>query len=125
MPIPSRVEYAISASLALALLAGCSGGAAGNVAPSAAAPQSSQSVSVLRPDVAVLRSNHAATAFVNKDIDAKSGGASVIVSDASNNVVDIFNEAGKQLAQLTGFSQPQGLGLDSAGNLYVADTNNS
>ena len=31
----------------------------------------------------------------------------------------------KQTAQLTGFSQPQGLALDTAGNLYVADTGNS
>ena len=31
----------------------------------------------------------------------------------------------KQTAQLTGFSEPQGLALDTAGNLYVADTNNS
>ncbi|HEY1427937.1 MAG TPA: NHL repeat-containing protein [Candidatus Tumulicola sp.] len=58
-------------------------------------------------------------------IDAKGSVASVVISDAANNVVDIFSEAGKQLGQLTGFSQPQGLGLDKQGNLYVADTNNS
>jgi hypothetical protein len=40
-------------------------------------------------------------------------------------VVDIFNARRKQTAQLTGFSQPQGLALDTTGNLYVADTNNS
>jgi hypothetical protein len=71
-----------------------------------------------------LHSNHPAAAFVSNEINAK-GGASIIVSDASDNVVDIFNAAGKQTAQLTGFSLPQGLALDTAGNLYVADTNNS
>ena len=40
-------------------------------------------------------------------------------------MVDIFNAKGVQTAQLTGFSEPQGLALDTAGNLYVADTNNS
>jgi hypothetical protein len=135
MPIPSRLEYVVSGTLALALLAGCSGAgvpAAGSAfsQPSVGAqsasvgPQISQSSSVLRPGVPELHSNVPATAFVSNEINAK-GGASIIVSDASDNVVDIFNAAGKQTAQLTGFSQPQGLALDTAGNLYVADTGNS
>lgn len=83
-----------------------------------------QSSSVMRPGVPELHSNLPATAFVSNEINAK-GGASIIVSDASDNVVDIFNAGRRQTAQLTGFSQPQGLALDTAGNLYVADTNNS
>ncbi len=118
--IPSRLEYVLSGTVALVLLASCSGGGAG--AP--AASQLSQSSSVLRPGVPELHSNVPATAFVSKEINAK-GGASIIVSDASDNVVDIFNAKRKQTAQLTGFSQPQGLALDKAGNLYVADTGNS
>jgi hypothetical protein len=86
--------------------------------------QVSQSSSVLRPGVPELHSNLPRAAFVSNEINAK-GGASIIVSDASDNVVDIFNAAGVQTAQLTGFSLPQGLALDTAGNLYVADTNNS
>ena len=136
MPIPSRLEYVLSGTVALALLAGCSGGGVGAPAASSASSQqsvgaqsmssatNSQSSSVLRPGVPELHSNLPAAAFVSNEINAK-GGASIIVSDASDNVVDIFNAAGKQTAQLTGFSQPQGLALDTAGNLYVADTGNS
>jgi hypothetical protein len=127
MPIPSRLGYVLRGTVALALLAGCSGGGAGvPPASSATSPQSvaTQSSSVLRPDVPELHSKLPAAAFVSSEIDAK-GGASIIVSDASDDVVDIFNGAGKQTAQLTGFSQPQGLALDASGNLYVADTGNS
>jgi hypothetical protein len=49
----------------------------------------------------------------------------VFVSDAANNVVNLYNLAGKQLAQLTGFSEPQGLTVDADGNLYVANTGDS
>ncbi|MGA8325001.1 MAG: hypothetical protein WB757_02875, partial [Candidatus Cybelea sp.] len=129
MPIPSRLEYVLSPTMALALLAGCSNGAGAPAVSSGAQSMSvghqvSASTSVLRPGVRELHSNLPAAAFVSSEINAK-GGASVIVSDASDNVVDIFNAAGKQTAQLTGFSQPQGLALDTAGNLYVADTGNS
>jgi len=49
----------------------------------------------------------------------------IFVSDALNNVVNIYSPAGKKLATISGFSQPQGLATDTKGNLYVADTNNS
>ena len=79
--------------------------------------------SVLRPDV-VAPGKIAVHPFVNvKAIEA--AGTKIFVSDAADNVVNIYNTKGKQLAQLTGFSQPQGLATDLKGNLYVADTNNS
>jgi hypothetical protein len=130
MFIPSRLEYVVSASVALALLAGCSGNSAGTSAPGSVFSQpsisnhSSQSTSVLRPDVPQLHFKQSATSFVTRNTHVK-GRESIIVSDSSNNVVDIFSASGKQTAQLTGFSQPQGLALDKTGNLYVADTNNS
>ena len=136
IPITSRREHVLNATVAIALLAGCSSGAGAPAASSASLQQSvgaqsmsvyhqvSQSSNVLRPGVPELHSNLPATAFVSNEINAK-GGASIIVSDASDNVVDIFNAGGKQTAQRTGFSLPQGLALDTAGNLYVADTNNS
>jgi hypothetical protein len=137
MPIPSRLEYLLSGTVALAVLAGCSGGGAGAPAASSAfspqlagaqsmsaGHQVSQSASVLRPGVPQLHSSLSAAAFVSNGINA-TGGASIIVSDASDNVVDIFGAGGRQTAQLTGFSLPQGLALDTSGNLYVADTNNS
>jgi hypothetical protein len=125
MPIPSQPKYVLSGIVALVLLAACSEGSAGAPAPSVAfSQQVSQSSSVLRPGVAQLHSNIPATPFATKDGKYK-GRESIIVSDASNDVVDIFDAAGKQTAQLTGFSQPQGLALDREGNLYVADTSNS
>jgi NHL repeat len=125
MPIPSRPKYVLSGAVALIFLAACSGGGAGVPAQSSALSQQGvQNSSVLRPDVPQLHSNVSPTAFVSNEPNVK-GQESIIVSDASNNVVDIFNASGKQAAQLTGFSQPQGLALDNEGNLYVADTNNS
>ncbi len=125
MPMPSRPKYVLSGIAALVLLAACSGGGAGAPAPSVAFSQKvAQNSSVLRPDVPQLHSNIPAAPFASKDGKFK-GHESIVVSDASNNVVDIFNAAGKQTAQLTGFSQPQGLAVDTEGNLYVADTNNS
>jgi hypothetical protein len=124
MPIPSRTTYVLSGTVALVFMAACSGGNAGvPAASSALSPQVAQSTSVLRPDVPQLHSNVPAPAFVSKP-EVK-GRESIIVSDAANNVVDIFNAKGVQTAQLTGFSQPQGLALDNEGNLYVADTSNS
>ena len=136
MPIPSRLEHVLIGTAALALLADCSGGGAGVPAASSAFSQQSvsaqsasvgqvaQITSVLRPGIPELHSYLPATAFANNEINAP-GGASIIISDATDNVVDIFNTEGVKTAQLTGFSQPQGLALDTAGNLYVADTKNS
>jgi hypothetical protein len=46
----------------------------------------------------------------------------VFVSDAANNVVDIYDKSGNVLGQIGGFSEPQGLAVDEKGNLYVANT---
>jgi NHL repeat-containing protein len=125
MATPLRFTSVSNGIIGLALLSACSSGTAAVPASNAALSQHVvQSASVLRPDVAQLHSNVPAKAFFNKISDVK-GKESVIVSDASNNVVDIFNAKGVQTAQLTGFSQPQGLAVDRQGNLYVADTNNS
>jgi len=79
--------------------------------------------SVARPDV-VFPGPIVVHPFVNSAAMATAA-TKIFVSDARNNVVNIYNTSGKQLAQLTGFSQPQGLATDIKGNLYVADTNNS
>jgi len=79
--------------------------------------------SVARPDV--VAPGHI---YTHQFVDVKGiqeATTKIFVSDAVNNVVNIYNTAGKQLAQLTGFSEPQGLATDSKGNLYVADTANS
>jgi len=52
-------------------------------------------------------------------------GTKIITSDPVDGNVNIYDTTGKQLGQITGFSQPQGLATDAKGNLYVVDTNNS
>ncbi len=91
--------------------------------PMAVAADSARNSSVTRPDV-VRPGRIVVHRFVDvAGIEAAS--TKIFVSDAVNNVVNIYNPAGKQLAQLTGFSEPQGLATDAKGNLYVADTANS
>ena len=90
---------------------------------SVAVAADSRATSLARPDV-VAGSPIPAHPFINTRAVAAAG-TKIFVSDASNNVVDIFNTSGKMIGQLTGFSQPQGLATDLKGNLYVADTNNS
>ncbi|MBD5654020.1 MAG: hypothetical protein IAI50_02425 [Candidatus Eremiobacteraeota bacterium] len=50
--------------------------------------------------------------------------ATIAVSDIKRNVVHIYDPAGDELAQLTGFRQPAGLASDIKGDLYVADNGN-
>jgi hypothetical protein len=78
---------------------------------------------VARPGV-VPAATFPAHAFVNT-VAIQAASTKIFVSDAVGNVVNIYTTAGKQIGQLTGFSQPQGLAADKKGNLYVADTNNS
>jgi hypothetical protein len=54
--------------------------------------------------------------------------ALIFVSDTPDGVIDIYPQAGKSqklAGQITGLSQPQGLSVDAARNLYVANTNGS
>jgi NHL repeat len=53
----------------------------------------------------------------------QASGTKIFIS--AGNVVNIYNPSGKQLGQITGFSEVQGLATDGKGNLYVADTGNS
>lgn len=87
----------------LAVLSACSGG--GNSAPStplSPAVERPQAVRIAEPDAAAK--------------------ASLIVSDAGTNTVDVFSTTGKLLATITGLSEPQGLSSDSAGDVYIANT---
>lgn len=132
------MRFGISRGLALSgpalviLVAGCSGGNA--LSPTSAVPQSgltgrsAQSVlrqsaartSVLPPGRALVVRPDTSAGFVDASAPSK---GEVFVSDAGLNDVFLFSAAGKPEALITGFSQPQGLGVDSTGNLYVANTN--
>lgn len=79
--------------------------------------------SVARPGV-VAGSPMPSHAFVNTRAMAAAG-TKIFTADPVDGNVNIYDATGKQLAQLTGFSQPQGLATDAKGNLYVVDTNNS
>jgi sugar lactone lactonase YvrE len=121
----------LSGAALLALLPACAGGGTGGLAPAALGGNAfAQSLdrarfertSALRPDVRAAAAA-ARGAFTGRPLDLASGNSRALaVSDSSNNVVDIFDAAGKQTAQLTGFNEPQGLAGDAKGNLYVANT---
>src|ERR1022692_4141690 len=130
--------YALSGSAVLALLAGCSGGGSSSsptpLAATGSQPQSvsrslsslsrqgPQSSSVLRPGVAHAITPDLSAGFAEVDAATK---AAVIISDAGTNDVYVYSTAGKLTATITGFTQPQGLGGDAAGDLYVANTSSS
>jgi hypothetical protein len=140
MRFRSRISYFVNGAATLALLAGCSGGS-GIMSPANGSGASSQSVahsvtpmsgamkmfashSVLRPGMRPLHAKTPQSPFINKQ--AISNTTSMIaISDDANNVVDVYDAAGSEIAQLTGFSLPQGLASDIKGDLYVADTENS
>lgn len=62
--------------------------------------------------------------YYNSKFFATGVPSTVAVSDAGTNTVDIYNESGTLEATLTGFSEPQGMTSDRAGNIYIADTAN-
>jgi hypothetical protein len=49
----------------------------------------------------------------------------IFVSDAENNVVNIYNTSGKLLGQIAGLSEPQGIAADGKAYLYVVNTADS
>jgi hypothetical protein len=63
--------------------------------------------------------------FINFAALAKNKGPTIAISDAENNVVDLFAAAGTQIGQLTGFNGPAGMASDIKGDLYVADRLNA
>jgi hypothetical protein len=94
------------------------------VSVAVAADANKNDTSVARPDVVAPEGQMAVHPFVHVAA-VEAATKKIFVSDAVNNVVNIYNASGKQIAQLTGFSEPQGLATDAKGNLYVADTVNS
>jgi DNA-binding beta-propeller fold protein YncE len=136
MAIFRKLGTALGVSATLAMLAGCSSGnspAAGSPPTLTGQTARLQFATTGRTDNSLLPSNIArishqpiATASF---MDARAVGKPLIfVSDAANNVVDIYPQAGKNqkmVGQITGLTQPQGIATDKSGDLYVANTNSS
>ncbi|MFY9738093.1 MAG: hypothetical protein WAK11_03480 [Candidatus Cybelea sp.] len=101
----SHLGFFLRTAAAVALLAGCSGGSQPPVADA--------------PSSALTR-----LGMVPPDMNANSPGADqVIVSDSFSNVVSVFDSKGRLQTRLEkGINAPFGLTTDSAGNLYVANS---
>ena len=99
----SYLGFFLRGAAAVALLAGCSVSGSQPPAPNATLTQ---------------------LGMVPQDIHAKAPGADqVIVSDSFANAVSVFDAKGRLQTRLEkGISAPMGLATDSAGNLYVANS---
>jgi hypothetical protein len=126
--------YILSGSAVLALLAGCSGG--GSSSPTPLSAQGTTTQSTLRTTSSFARSRSTSVARLGaqgigiRDLSAgfadpdASSTATVIISDAEADDVYAYS-ADKLVATITGFSEPQGLAANTAGDIYIADTVNS
>jgi hypothetical protein len=128
MRIPTSVGYAVSAAAAIALLAGCSGsgsqvaplagGSNNSQAISRSAPQVVHSTSVLPAGKQIVTKGHAKP-FMRQPQPPQ---RLTYISDAALGAVDVFTRAGALQGTITGFSEPQGVTVDSNRNLWVANT---
>lgn len=102
----SYLGFFLRSAATIALLAGCSAG--GSQPPVANAPRSALTQ----------------LGMVPQDTNANAPGADqVIVSDSFANIVSVFDGKGRLQTRLkTGINGPSGLTTDSAGNLYVANS---
>jgi hypothetical protein len=132
MPVSASSRVFV-ATVSLALLAGCSGStsvppqspvSAQSVARSGARTAASgyrADISLARPGIRGLLS----TGTPHFKGDAKDFTGTAWVTDEAANLLYKVSAAGKIKAIGTGWNQPQGVAIDKAGHVYVADTANS
>jgi hypothetical protein len=135
MPI-STSSRALVATATIALLAGCSGGSVtspissvGSQSINHQAGQHTQSLThaqilaktlLVKPGVSALLSHGTPQVSPNADF-----AGTVYLSDSGTNEVYKITAKGKVTPVGSGWSEPQGIGVDSKGNVYIADTANS
>jgi hypothetical protein len=141
MHTSSARTHALSASVALVMLAGCSGGSPQTdptglgPGPSAASSSVTTRVVQARQLARMLGLRHAAArpfvktrSFVNPDAVGK---ALIFASDslgsAHHSVVDIYLQKGKNkmVGQITGLYGPRGMATDKADNVYIESEGDS
>jgi hypothetical protein len=134
MKFSQSAKYALGVTAAVALLAGCSGGAGSQLAPAGGSQSNAIktmhngkiSTSVLNPKVAV----HAGAPRVHGHAikpNCCAYAKSVFISDSGNNSVQTYSYPdgayiGALPAPPEGFEEPQGMCSDRQGNVYIANT---
>jgi len=131
-------KHVLSIAAAATLLASCSNGVSSRLAPGANSPDGTTGVmhnghllttSVLNPRFAFRKNNvRLLTHPLHGKIDSRS--KTFWISDSGDNDVQIFTlpsgtYIGAAPAPPEGFSEPQGMCSDKAGDVFVANTSNS
>jgi len=123
MRIHAAVGYALSASAALAMLAGCSSGGIQSAQPQVAQNRHINNTG-LPPSTAIVSGHRVMSrSFMSPDAAAK---PLVFVSDLDEGVVNIYLQRGKNkmVGQITNLNAPQGIATDTSRNLYIVEVNN-
>ena len=111
--------YLTCAALAAAVLTGCGSGSQ-SLSPTADRGPAASSFALESVYAQGIQRRLPGPSSFSPDVDA-AGSAAVYVSDFNSGTVTVFSTAGKQTAQVTGFSFPKGLTGDTSGNVYVVD----
>jgi hypothetical protein len=122
--------FGVSASLAAAMLAACSGGGSSSFGPSGVAPSGDQTGLTMLANIrdAALTMPHFVQPNVNTDHGQsfmrpdKKKGALLYVGDWSTNDVYVYDyPSGKSVGTLTGFDVPDGMCIDQTGDVFITN----
>jgi hypothetical protein len=134
MNMPQSAKYALGVAAAAALLAGCSSGASSSFAPTGNGPATAAgkignlNTSTLNPKLAAHIHQVAPGQTHPIVVPAAKNTPVVFISSFYGGVDQYNSKTGKYIGSLPqppeGFSGPQGLCTDKAGNVWVSNTNN-
>jgi hypothetical protein len=124
VPLPARCAF-VAIATGVVLLAGCSGGAS-RLSSTPVLPQTSSRALMPSPSVALSRRISIPSQWASYPSWRSPGAITpeIYVLDLDENAVKIYTGTGSHglTGTLSGLSGPQGLAVDSSGNLYVANT---